>query len=227
MKYLSARHQRLMKESELALENARSDESPHTSRIASQVLSDEKIHSLWELHHAMLLLPVAEHRKRQPQILELRKLEMKQLHRRSLIKFIRTHQVRGETRDRLFAVFYGPKDPIDAILAEHRNYLLAQSSFVSADHLINLMHDSVSQDLMRDYESAYEAYFSLYCFVSCSRDSVLADAMRFSTRDARNRVDQLRKQIMTEKPLPGYADFDREAMLAETGRHEAINYLNR
>lgn len=227
MKYLSARHRRLMQESEIALEHALTDESPDTSRVASQVLGDVKIHSLWETHHAQALLPVAEHRKRRAQILELRKLETKQLHRSSLIKFIRTHQVTGPMRDRLFSVFYGPKDPIDAILTEHRHYLLSESSYLSGEHLIGLMHDSVSQDLLRLYSNAYETYFSLFCFISCSRDSVLADAMRISMRDARDRVNRLRNRIMTEKPIPGYASFDREAMIAETGRHQAINYLNR
>lgn len=227
MKYLSARHQRLMRESEVALESALGSESPDTSRLATQVLGDAKIHSLWESHHAQLLVPVAEHGKRQPQILELRKLETKQLHRSSLITFIRKHQITGPTRDRLFAVFYGPKDPVDAILTEHRNYLLSESSRMCADHLIDVMHDSTSQDLLRLYASAYETYFSLYCYVACSRDTALAEAITTSMIDARQRVNRLRKEVMTAKPAGGFANFDRAAMLAETGRHRAVNYLNR
>lgn len=227
MKYLSARHQRLMRESVLALESATASESPDTSRLARQVLGDAKIHSLWESHHAQLLVPVAEHGRRQPQILELRKLETKQLHRSSLITFIRKHQITGSARDRLFAVFYGPKDPTNAILTEHRNYLLSGSSRMCADHLIDVMHDSTSRDLLRLYASAYETYFSLYCYVACSRDNALADAVMTSMVDARNRVNRLRKRVMTARPAGGFADFDREAMLAETGRHRAVNYLNR
>lgn len=228
MKYLSARHQRLMKESELALLNAVSGGDSDTSRAASQVLGDAKIHSLWETEHARLLLPVAEHGRRQEQIFELRKLNSRQLHRSSLIRFIRTHQVTGPMRDRLFSVFYGPQDRINAILTEHRNYLLSESSYVSADHLIDIMHDSVSQKLLRLYASAYETYFSMFCFISCSRDSILADAMRVSMRDALDRVKRLRRRIATERAqVPGHADFDREALLAESGRHRAINYLNR
>ena len=227
MKYLSARHRRLMRESELALERALTDEQPDTSRVASQVLGDAKLHGLWEAHHARLLLPVAEHGKRRPQILELRKIETRQLHRSSLIKFIRTHRVTGRTRDRLFSVFYGPRDPVDAILTEHRNYLLSESSCVSADHLIDLMHDSASKSLLRLYASAYETYFSLYCYVSCSQDSALTDAVTKAMQDARARVNRLRRRVMTEKPAGGYANFDYEALLAQTGRHGAVNYLNR
>lgn len=227
MKYLSARHQRLMKESVIALESAASSEALDTSRLAKQVLGDAKIHSLWESHHAQLLVPVAEHGKRQPQLLELRKLETKQLHRSSLITFIRKHQITGSTRDRLFAVFYGPQDPVNAILTEHRNYLLSGSSRMCADHLIDVMHDSTSQDLLRLYASAYETYFSLYCYVVCARDNALADAIMITMHDARQRVNRLRKRLLTAKPAGGFANFDREAMLAETGRHRAINYLNR
>lgn len=227
MKYLSSRHRRLMKESEVALEQAATATSPDTARVANQVLGDAKLHAHWEARHAQLLLPVAEQGKRGPQILALRKLETRQLHRSSLIKFIRKNQVTGRMRERLFELFYGPKDPIDAILAEHRNYLLAESSQLSADHLIDLMHDSTSQDLLRLYANAYDVYFSLYCYVSCSRNSYLADATRGAMQDARSQVNRLRRRLETAKPESGHAGFDREAMLAESGRLPAVNYLNR
>lgn len=174
-----------------------------------------------------MLLPVAEHSRRTSQILQLRKLETDLLHRSSLITFIRTHQIKGEQRKRLFEAFHGARDPVDAILIEHRNYLLAESSHLSTDHLIGLMHDTTSLDLLRLYSRAYAMYFSLYCYSASTDDSTMADAVRETMQDAAKRVKRLRSRLLTEKPDSGFADFDREAQLAETGRHKAIDYLNR
>ena len=216
-----------MRESELALESAINSRSPDTSRAASQVLLDARIHRNWELQHAQLLLPVAEHRKREPQIFELRRIDTAQIQCRSLIRFIRKQQLTGRARKRLFSVFYGPKDLTDAILTEHRRYLIAESSRLSTDHLIGLMHDAVSEKLLANYASAYDTYFSLYCYVECNNGNVVAEAAKTAMQQARQRVSRLRKRVLSEKPFHRPYDFDREALLAASGRHKAINYMNR
>ena len=65
-----------MRESEQALEDAVDSSDERDSRIAKHVLTDSKIHSLWEARHAKLVLPVAEQNTRSPQIVELRRLEV-------------------------------------------------------------------------------------------------------------------------------------------------------
>ncbi|MDH3748695.1 MAG: hypothetical protein OER97_10860, partial [Gammaproteobacteria bacterium] len=177
LRYQSSRHRHLMQESEQALEDASAGESLRESRIASRVLEDSKMHRLWEARHAELVRPVAEQSKRDPQIFELRRLEAKLLHRCSLIDFIRRNKIKGRRRDRLFKAFYGPRDIIDAILIEHRQYVLAGSSHLSADHLLGVMQDSTSIEHLRQYKVAYSNYFSLYCFFACSQDTVMANAV--------------------------------------------------
>lgn len=227
LRYQSSRHRRLMQESEQALENAASDSSCTTARIANQVLTDVKMHRLWEARHAELLLPVAEHDKRNPQIFELRRLETQVLHRSSLISYINQYKVIGERRRRLFAAFYGPRELTDAILIEHRQFVLAKSSELSADHLLGIMHDPTSEMLLQNYSAAYENYFSMYCYFACARDSVMASAVGSAMQDAQRRVDSMRQRLMSVKPDSGYADFDREELLARSGRYPALNYMNR
>ena len=216
-----------MQESEQALEDAAADTSSSTARIASQVLTDPKTHRLWEARHAELLRPVAEQNKRDPQVFELRRLETQVLHRSSLISYIRQHQVTGERRRRLFAAFYGPRELTDAILIEHRQFLLAKSSELSADHLLGIMQDTTSRDLLQRYSSAYATYFSLYCYFACVRDRYMARAVSASMKDAQQRVNRLRAELMSVKPDRGYADFDQQELLARSGRYPALNYLNR
>ena len=227
LRYQSTRHRRLMQESEQALENAASSESARAARIAGQVLSDHRTHSLWEARHAELLRPVAAERRRTPQILAMRRVETGLVHQTALIDYIRAKQIRGPLRERLFEAFYGPRELTDAILIEHRNYVLATSSALSTDHLIDIMHDSRSVELLEVYRRAYAAFFSMYCYFTCSRDRDMADAVKNSMQDARRRVERLRKHLNSIKPDSGHSDFDQQAALARSCRYPVINYMNR
>lgn len=224
-RYLSRQHQRLMDESEHALWDAAQASSSRESRIAKQVLDDPKIHSLWESRHAELVRPVAEHNKRVPQVIALRGLEVRLAHRRALIDHIRNNHVVGRERDRLFSVFYGPREVRDAILAEHRQYTLAVSSRISADHLINVMHDPISKRLLELYESVFTEYFDLYCFVVSCEDSACADAAKLLMLDARRRAKEARQRIFLEQPDKRFADFERQALLARSGRYPILEYM--
>ncbi len=225
LRYQSRRHRYLMDESEQALQDAAESCCGRDARIARQVLDDAKIHRLWESRHADLVMPVAEQSRRAPQIFKLRDIEVKLLHRRALIRHIRRHRITGRNRDRLFSVFYGPVDTTDAILKEHRQYTIAVSSRVSTDHLINVMHDPVSQDLLRQYESVYSKYFEYYCFVSCTDDEVMASVAKAEMTGLRREAMRLIKRLHSERPESGHSSFEREALLARSGRYPIVDYM--
>ena len=100
MRYRSRRHRFLMNESEQALSDATESNRPRDARIARQILSDSRIHGLWESRHADIIVPVAEHTRRPGQIFKLRDIEVKLLHRRALIRCIRNQGIVGDERDR-------------------------------------------------------------------------------------------------------------------------------
>lgn len=224
-RYLSRRHQTLMDESEQALLEAAEKNAGTESRIAKQILGDSGTHGLWEARHAELLRPVAEERSRAPQILALRDVEVRLVHRRALIDHLRANEIRGAERERLFSVFYGPREFQDAVLAEHRQYMLAVSSRVSADHLLNVMQDPPSRKLLRLYETTYARYFEMYCYVVGTEDSASADAARLLMTDLRQQAERVRRMMVTQRPDNRAADFERQAVLARSGRHRALNYL--
>lgn len=223
--YQSRRHRCLMDESEQALSDAVQSAPTLESRIAKQVLADHKTYRLWESRHADLVRPVAEQSRRGPQVLALRSIEARLLHRRALIEHIRERQIFGAVRDKLFHVFYGPKDPIDAIITEHRQYVLAVSSRISADHLINVMHDPVSIHLLEVYESIYREYFELYCFMVTTEDAAIADAVGPVMRDAHKRAKSVRERLNLVEPDNRFSNFDREAALARSGRYPILDYM--
>jgi len=224
-RFQSRRHRCLMDESEQALSDAVHGTRKRDARIAREILGDAKSYRLWESRHADLVLPVAQHSGRARQIFKLRDVELKLLHRRALVRNIRRQRILGEERDKLFSVFYGPKDTHDAILAEHRQYTLAVSSRVSADHLINVMQDPVSVRLLREYEAVYSKYFELYCSTVTCEDVNVADAIRLELTGLRRRAMQMIRRIHSERPEGGHSNFDRQALLARSGRYEMRDYM--
>ena len=216
-----------MQESEQALSDAAESESEGAARIARHVLSDQKIHRVWEARHAELVLPVAGNSRRTRQVRELRRIEVQLIHRRALVDYIRRKKLTGSARTRLFRQFYGPKDNIDAILVEHRQYMLAVSSHVSADRLIDIIRDPVGRQLLDLYERAYRNYFELYCYVSCTKDPSIAAVTRPTVVEYRERAARIRKRLEAA-PATTPEDkfgFDRQAMLARSGRYPMSNYL--
>ncbi|MDX1515588.1 MAG: hypothetical protein R3288_02050 [Woeseiaceae bacterium] len=216
-----------MDESGHALEAAvRQSPGPEAS-VASQILSDPHKLRTWEASHARLLLPVAERRRREEQLVALRVIDTQLLQQSSLFNFLRDTGTKGRKRARLFSVFYGPKDPVDAILCEHRRYLLAGSSHLSVDHLLHLMHDGVGDRLLQMYKRAYSTYFALYCYFRCNEGNPMGEAVGTTMSDARKRVRRIRQRLMSELSDNGHLTVGDELLLAESGRYEALNYLNR
>ena len=224
-RYQSRRHQRLMDESEQALLEATDAKSRRKSRIAKHVLSDPKMHRLWEARHAELVRPVADQRKRAPQVFALRDIEVRLVHRRALFDHIRHHELRGLEREQMFAAFYGPKDIQDAILLEHRQYMLAVSSHLSTHHLINVMYDPLGNRLLRQYATLYREYFDLYGYVVRSQEAAWADAAKPLMSEAREQMAIVRQHINSEQPDKRHADFDQQALLARSGRYPILDYM--
>ncbi|MCI0516721.1 MAG: hypothetical protein L0Y45_02705 [Woeseiaceae bacterium] len=225
LQYQSRRHRRLMDESEQALVDASQSESSHESRISSQILTDSKIHGIWESRHARMLLPVAEHRKTTHQIIQLRILSTTLVHGRAFIEYIRDHEIRGDERERLFACHFSLMDYRNAILAAHRQYMLSVSSKVSTDHLIDLMYDPSSHRLLQQYGRLYRQYFELTSVMATSDDPFTRCAVAPLAQSARNQLRRLLHKLRTEPPDSRCSELERQATLAQSGRYPVLNYL--
>lgn len=214
-----------MDESEHALSQRASEDRDHDAGVSRRILDDHKTYRLWEHEHARMVLPIAEQRKRNRQLGELRRLEIRLIHRRALIEHIRLASVRGPERDRLFKNFYGPLDITEAILHEHRGYTLAVGSAVSTDHLVELMRDPVSDRLLQLYRTAYLDYFSNYCAVVAHPDASFAEAARELMLQSKRRVLRLRRRVLTAAPEGNGSDLERGLLLQRSGRYPALDYV--
>ena len=227
MSRYNSRHRKLMDASEYALRDATVSQSSRASRIAATVVQDSQKYRIWEARHADLLLPVAEHRAKKHQVVALRNAGVELVHRRALFKHIRTRNVQGETRRRLFRLIHTTRDYEDAILAEHRQYMVAVSSRISTNHIVDIMDDELSRQLLDQYETLYGRYFDMRCYVAMARDSCCIELVRESMQDVRRSLMRVRDRIETERPASGGGNFERQELLARSGRYQALNYLNR
>jgi hypothetical protein len=214
-----------MNESEYALHNASESSSPGELRVVDTVLQDGRLYRVWESRHADLLLPVAEYSNKKRQILALRKAEVQLVHRRALFGYLRLNGVRGEERRQLFRIFHQTLDYHNAVLAEHRQYMLAISSRISTDHLIDIMNDPRSKSLPRQYEELYQRYFEMNCYIAGMGDSECTGLVRLTMQDTRMQLQQMTRRIESESPASGCASFDRQEPLARSGRYPIRNYM--
>ena len=226
LRYSSNRHRQLMTASEYALQDAAQSSMPRESRIATTILDDDKKYREWELRHANLLRPVAEQSARKYQVLALRHADVQLTHRRALFQYLQTHEVRGELRQQLFRLFHTTLDFDEAILAEHRQYMLAFSSGISTNHIIDVMHDSSSTRLVEQYEMTFARYFEMKCFVATARDSDTVKIVHSSLRDVQGHLMRLKRRMETELPTERTGNFDQQELLARSGRYEIQNYLD-
>jgi hypothetical protein len=225
VRYHSLRHRRLMDESEHALHSATDSENENDARIAKLVVNDNNIYQLWEARHAQSVIPIAEERQSSGQIIKLRIFETQLVHRRALVEHVRDKKVRGAKQEKLFSLFYGPRDFQNAVLAEHRQYTIAMSSRVSADHLIDLMHDPVSTQLLQQYETVFKRYFALSCYMLKGKNEIYGNAMKPIYEETASQLKRIRRRIETEKPLDGIREVERQSMLAQSGRYPVRNYM--
>ena len=226
LRYSSHRHKRLMDASEYALQDAAESPLPRESRIATTVLDDGQKYRQWESQHAALLLPVAEHSRKKRQIVALRHAKVQLVHRRAFFKYLQAREIRGKRRQQLFRLFHSTLDYNDAVLAEHRHYMLAVSSRISTDHIIEVMDDLTSEHLLRVYEKTFARYFAMKCFVASARNSASGQLVHQSMRELQARLMTIRRRIETEAPTGRGGNFDRQELLSRSGRYPVLNYLN-
>jgi hypothetical protein len=216
-----------MNASEYALHDAANSDVPRESRIATTIIDDDQKYREWELRHANLLLPVAEQKAEKYQILALRQANVQLVHRRAFFTYLQARPVSPERRKQLFRLFHSTLYLNEAILAEHRQYMLAFSSGISTDHIVEVMHDDTSNRLLNQYERTFSRYFEMKCFLaSAGNNSSTRELVNASLRDAEGQLLRLRRRMKTELPRERRGNFEQQELLARSGRYEIQNYLN-
>jgi hypothetical protein len=201
------RHSRLMEESQSRLEAAARSGPPEEMLVASRIVEHPLSYRVWESEHDRLIRTVSVNVRLAPQIGALRSMAFGLIHRKALFEYLRTCQVTGAKRHRLFALFYGgARDYANAVIAEHANFIRCSSSYLCSDHLAEqLMRDAAFDEPMRLYEEWYSEYFRVFCDVALAETEEERSAL--APLDAlkpllKYRLTQARNSILALPQVP-------------------------
>ena len=193
----------LMTESERALWTT--DTQPEYYRVpVSRLLDDGRQYGLWEATHARQMRQIADCSRQVAQAMELRKLAMQLVHRRGMVDYLRDFKIVGEHRGQLFRMFYGPTDLNEAVLTEHRQYVMAASSGYCAEVLVDAVNDANGFKLIERYQSLYTLYFQIFSQYSRAEfigDVELAAALKPTMLEHRSYANLVRRHILVEPPV--------------------------
>jgi hypothetical protein len=158
------KHERFMEESERCVEATARSGRPEEQLLASRILEHPIAYQRWLSDHDRLIRGVSEQAKLERQVYALRRSTFSLIHRKALFGYLRDQHVVGIRRQHLFAVFYGPRDYADSVIAEHGNYLRSNSSYLCTRFLADeLMHDGAMHGPLQLYEEWYAEYFRIFC----------------------------------------------------------------
>jgi hypothetical protein len=153
-----------MDESERCVETAARCGRAEDQLAASRIIEQPVAYQRWASDHDRLLRSVSEQAKLDRQMLALRHATFGLIHRKALFGYLRDQHVVGARRQRLLALFYGPRDYSTSVIAEHGNYLRSNSSCLCTRFLANeLMHDGAMQEPLQLYQEWYTDYFRVFC----------------------------------------------------------------
>jgi hypothetical protein len=191
-----------MLESERAIDEcARSGETV-PRRVCTQLLAEPTRYTLWHGRHEIRMDTVAHARLRERQTLALRALTLEQVHRAALVRYLHDYRIVGVARDQTLREFHRLADTRDAALTEHREYLLAASSQISATELLEVVDDRRGLELLRDYERAYGQFFSMFCEYSRARQSRAPYLLASLLPEVRGVATRLRRRILEGESPP-------------------------
>lgn len=202
--YRTRLHRRLMEESEKGLFAAIGAADTPWGHIAEAVAYDCRKFTAWESRHARLLEPVAEARWRGRSLAALRRAEVKLVHRRALVETLRERKIGGVARERLFRVFYGPRDYENSVLTEHQQYQLSVASSLAAVRLNEVCDDPIAAYMLEKYESAYRSYFWGYCQWILNENPLVSDMLRVSMDTAHAKTERLKETLCAGRDLTAW-----------------------
>ena len=170
------RHARLMEESEYCVAQAARSGLGEQAIVAARIIEHPVAYRRWEAEHDRVMRPISDHSKVHSQVLALRSAALSLIHRRALFDYVRHDQVTGQRRRRLFRIFYGCREYVDSVLAEHGQYLRSSSSFICTRFLSGtLIPDAAMGEPLGLYEEWYREYFRVFCEIELAETAAERD----------------------------------------------------
>jgi hypothetical protein len=203
-----------MRESERTVSETAANARAREQRVCDQLLANQTRYSLWHMRYDHRMQPIAKLRRRNDQLLELRRTSVEQIHGAALVRYLRDFSVTGVERDNTLRLFHGVVDVREAAIVEHRSYLLSASSQLCAGEVLALAGDAKGVELVNTYERAYEQYLSLFCQRARAHSAIERSLFDDLLPDVKGVAARLRQRIVAGHLLPTRTTV---SMLRRTG----------
>jgi hypothetical protein len=157
-------HAQLMQVSMRHVESVAHEGAPQEKLIASRVLDNPSLWTLWEHEHANVMWRVTQQRRPEEQTNALKAACFSLVHHKALFEHLRDQKVRGSRCKQLLRFFHRRSGYSAALVDEYHRYLRSACSFLCSNHVGSaVVQDGVFQDPMRRYEELYTEYFRAFC----------------------------------------------------------------
>jgi hypothetical protein len=216
------RHARLMEESEARVEMAAVFDTPADTLIASRILGHPQAYRRWEAEHDRLMRSVSGQTHLDRQVVALRSAALSLVHRRAMFEYLRLREITGRKRHHFFTVFYGSRDYVNAVLAEHGNYVRCSSSYLCTQYLAeHLMEDYALGEPLQIYEQWYAEYFRAYCdgaLAETEEEKLAVAAMEELKPLLKHQLTEARQAIlhMPQKPAKDWREVQIRKSTGDT-----------
>lgn len=176
----------------------------------ARLLDDGHQYQRWEASYARQMREVAHCDGAVRQAMELRRIALSLVHRRGLVDYLRNWKVTGERRAELLRMFYGCIDHREAVISEHRQFIMAASSGLCTEVLVDAVNDANGFRLLARYQRLYAQYFQMFCQYSLAGftgELELAAALKPGMLEHRSYANLVRRQILVEPPMKARLRF--------------------
>jgi hypothetical protein len=218
---------RLMEYSEQHLARTVHSDHARDAHLASRLLENVTLYSSWEQSHARLMRGVAAAARPAAQLVEMRKVTFRTLHRKAPFEYLRDRHVTGAQRRLLIQRLFGTQHYGRCVVREHAAYLSSACSFLCADSLCGeVLGDEAFCEALSSYESAYADYYRAYC------DSLLATDDDDFSAPLKSLLPYLRYQLKVIREhllagAPQKSDFkELQSLYAASGDTQKMRVLD-
>ncbi|MGD9597021.1 MAG: hypothetical protein AB7G76_10075 [Steroidobacteraceae bacterium] len=199
-------HARLMRASGERIEAVARNGSARQQIVARRLIEDPGAWRLWEREHDQMMRKVAAAHRGDGQGTALKSTAFALIQRKALFEYLAAGRLRGGSRRRAIAMFYGNRAYTDAMIAEHGNFVRSACSHFCSNHIGTVvMLDGAFQEPMARYEDLFREYFRTFCDVSlhASDDT---ESLRALLPYLKHQLTELRAAILAmPRTLPDIA----------------------
>lgn len=153
----------LMFHSESYVERALEDGDEHERAITGRLTEQGYRYQDWENRHSKLMKKVADARSTSNEIYRLRETAVSLLHISAVPRYMKARKVAGQEREILMQAFHPSRDFTGAILAEHANFIRAETSSMCSHYLTARLGDLGLDNWFDNYRLVLDDYFGMFC----------------------------------------------------------------